>query len=77
MCSVQIALDTTYWTVFNHITIWGSLAIYFIMVIGYFEGLAYLFTASQRGVAFRAMQTPQYWLVILLTTVVLIVPMVS
>lgn len=29
--TVQIALDTSYWTIFNHIMIWGSLVCYFIM----------------------------------------------
>ena len=29
--TVQIALDTAYWTVFNHITVWGSLIWYFIL----------------------------------------------
>jgi hypothetical protein len=27
----QIALDTSYWTVFNHIMIWGSLIWYFVL----------------------------------------------
>lgn len=29
--TVQIALDTAYWTIFNHITIWGSLFMYFAL----------------------------------------------
>lgn len=29
--TVQIALDTSYWTVFNHIMVWGSLIWYFIL----------------------------------------------
>lgn len=29
--TVQIALDTAYWTIFNHITIWGSLVMYFAL----------------------------------------------
>ncbi|KAK9754365.1 Phospholipid-translocating P-type ATPase C-terminal [Popillia japonica] len=29
--TAQIALDTAYWTVFNHIMVWGSLAFYFMM----------------------------------------------
>lgn len=29
--TVQIALDTAYWTVFNHITVWGSLVWYFVL----------------------------------------------
>ena len=29
--TVQIAMDTAYWTVFNHITVWGSLIWYFLL----------------------------------------------
>ena len=29
--TVQVALDTAYWTVFNHITVWGSLIFYFVL----------------------------------------------
>lgn len=29
--TVQIALDTSYWTVVNHFMVWGSLIWYFIM----------------------------------------------
>jgi len=28
--TAQVALDTSYWTVFNHITIWGSVLVFFI-----------------------------------------------
>lgn len=27
---VQVALDTSYWTIINHIVIWGSLVMYFV-----------------------------------------------
>lgn len=33
--TVQIALDTSYWTVFNHIMVWGSLILYFILDYSY------------------------------------------
>lgn len=29
--TVQIALDTSYWTIVNHLMVWGSLVWYFIM----------------------------------------------
>jgi len=29
--TVQIALDTSYWTIVNHIMVWGSLIWYFIL----------------------------------------------
>mgnify|MGYP002047621907 FL=1 len=31
----QVALDTQYWTVWNHITIWGSLVFYFALTFFY------------------------------------------
>ncbi|MEJ1278697.1 hypothetical protein NN561_009619 [Cricetulus griseus] len=31
--SVQIALDTSYWTVVNHVFIWGSVATYFFILL--------------------------------------------
>lgn len=29
--TVQIALDTSYWTIINHFMVWGSLVWYFIL----------------------------------------------
>ena len=42
--NLQVALDTSYWTVFNHITIWGSIALYFCLqfAYNYIIGGAYL-----------------------------------
>ena len=34
----QIAFDTAYWTVFNHIVIWGSLLFYIALVMIFYEG---------------------------------------
>lgn len=33
--TAQVALDTSYWTAFNHITIWGSIAVYFLLQFSY------------------------------------------
>jgi phospholipid-translocating ATPase len=35
--TAQIALDTFYWTVYNHIVIWGSLAFYFLLVVVHYQ----------------------------------------
>ncbi len=40
-----MALDTAYWTVFNHVTIWGSLVVYFALQFIY----NYLFNAAYVG----------------------------
>uniref|UniRef100_A0A1B6ML75 P-type ATPase C-terminal domain-containing protein n=1 Tax=Graphocephala atropunctata TaxID=36148 RepID=A0A1B6ML75_9HEMI len=63
-------LDTSYWTLFNHITIWGSLAWYF--------GLHYLYgvvlPGTLLGSLLAAMQEPVFWLTTLLTSTVLMMP---
>lgn len=35
----QIMFDTSYWTVCNHITIWGSLIVYFGLCYLTYEGM--------------------------------------
>lgn len=37
----QIIIDTSYWTVFNHIVIWGSLILYFGLSYIFYEGNSY------------------------------------
>ncbi|KAG8599238.1 hypothetical protein GDO81_002957, partial [Engystomops pustulosus] len=45
--SVQIALDTAYWTAVNQFFIWGSLAVYFaISFTMYSDGMYLIFTGS-------------------------------
>ena len=43
--TAQVALDTNYWTAFNHVTIWGSVAVYFILQFSY----NYIFNGSYIG----------------------------
>ncbi|XP_010286871.1 PREDICTED: phospholipid-transporting ATPase FetA-like, partial [Phaethon lepturus] len=45
--SVQIGLDTSYWTVVNQFFIWGSLSVYFAITFTmYSDGMYLIFTAS-------------------------------
>uniref|UniRef100_A0A8C5KYQ5 Phospholipid-transporting ATPase n=1 Tax=Jaculus jaculus TaxID=51337 RepID=A0A8C5KYQ5_JACJA len=77
--SVQVALDTSYWTVINHVFIWGSITVYFSI----------LFTMHSNGIfgifpdQFPFVGNAQYslgqkciWLVILLTTVASVIPVI-
>ena len=66
--TAQIALDTSYWTVFNHITIWGSLVFYFCLT--FFFNWAFL--GSHVGSLTTAMADPTFWFTSLLATVVLL-----
>lgn len=60
---VQIALDTTYWTVFNHITIWGSLVSYF--VLDYFYN--YVIGGPYVGSLTVALTQATFWFTAVLT----------
>ncbi|KAM7158597.1 putative phospholipid-transporting ATPase IM isoform 2-T8 [Molossus nigricans] len=75
--SMQIALDTSYWTAINHVFIWGSIASYFLI----------LFTMQSNGMfgifpkqfpfvgnARHSLTQKCVWLVILLTTVASVMP---
>ncbi|XP_052752328.1 phospholipid-transporting ATPase ID isoform X4 [Galleria mellonella] len=71
--TTQIALDTTYWTVFNHITIWGSLVSYF--VLDYFYN--YAIGGPYVGSLTVALTQPTFWFTAVLTMIILMVPVVS
>ena len=71
--TAQIALDTSYWTIFNHVTIWGSLVFYFLLTFFY----NWVFRAEHVGSLSTAMADTTFWFASLLTTVVLVLPVVA
>ncbi|XP_066194014.1 phospholipid-transporting ATPase ID isoform X1 [Sylvia atricapilla] len=78
--SVQIGLDTGFWTAINHFFIWGSLAAYFaILFTMHSDGLFQMFPNQFRfvGNAQNTLSQPTVWLTIALTAVVCIVPVVA
>uniref|UniRef100_A0A672SMH2 Phospholipid-transporting ATPase n=1 Tax=Sinocyclocheilus grahami TaxID=75366 RepID=A0A672SMH2_SINGR len=78
--SVQIGLDTNYWTAVNHFFIWGSLAVYFAILFAmHSDGIFTIFPNQFPfiGTARNSLNQKIVWLVILLTTVVCIMPMVA
>lgn len=72
--TAQAALETSYWTVFNHIVIWGSVAFFFAMT---------LISNSPRirvqyyGVFRKVLSTPAFWFTLFLTLVILLVPVIA
>uniref|UniRef100_A0A3B4VJR6 ATPase phospholipid transporting 8B4 (putative) n=1 Tax=Seriola dumerili TaxID=41447 RepID=A0A3B4VJR6_SERDU len=75
--SVQIGLDTHYWTAVNHLFIWGSLTVYFVILFAMqSNGIFGIFPSNFPfiGTARNCLQEKSVWLVILLTTVVCVVP---
>nr|XP_033779615.1 phospholipid-transporting ATPase ID isoform X2 [Geotrypetes seraphini] len=78
--SMQIGLDTGYWTAINHFFIWGSLAMYFAILFAmHSNGLFEMFPNQFRftGNAQNTLAQPTVWLTIALTTVVCIMPVVA
>uniref|UniRef100_A0A493TQ51 P-type ATPase C-terminal domain-containing protein n=1 Tax=Anas platyrhynchos platyrhynchos TaxID=8840 RepID=A0A493TQ51_ANAPP len=78
--SVQIGLDTGFWTAINHFFIWGSLAAYFAILFAmHSDGLFQMFPNQFRfvGNAQNTLAQPTVWLTIALTTVVCVMPVVA
>uniref|UniRef100_H3B1E3 Phospholipid-transporting ATPase n=1 Tax=Latimeria chalumnae TaxID=7897 RepID=H3B1E3_LATCH len=78
--SVQIGLDTGYWTAINHFFIWGSVAMYFAILFAmHSNGLFEMFPNQFRfvGNAQNTLAQPTVWFTIILTTVVCIMPVVA
>lgn len=67
-------MDTAYWTVFNHVVIWGSVAFYFAMTLfinSNFIRNQYL------GCLRTTLSTGQFWFTLFLTLVILLVPVIA
>uniref|UniRef100_A0A674PFF9 Phospholipid-transporting ATPase n=1 Tax=Takifugu rubripes TaxID=31033 RepID=A0A674PFF9_TAKRU len=78
--SVQIALDTGFWTVINHVFVWGSLGSYFtIMFALHSHTLFRIFPKQFRfvGSAQSTLLQPVVWLTIALATAICIVPVLA
>lgn len=72
--TAQVALDTSYWTVFNHVVIWGSIAFYFAMTLfinSNFIGNQYL------GCLRMTLSTGHFWFTLFLTLAILLIPIIA
>ncbi|OCT86919.1 probable phospholipid-transporting ATPase IM isoform X1 [Xenopus laevis] len=78
--SVQIGLDTSYWTAINHFFIWGSLAVYFsILFAMHGDGIFDIFPSHFPfvGNARNSLSQKSVWLAIFLTTVICVMPVLT
>ncbi|KAJ6663018.1 hypothetical protein lerEdw1_010839 [Lerista edwardsae] len=78
--SVQVGLDTAYWTAVNHLFVWGSLATYFAITFTMHSNGVYLvFTASFPfvGTARNTLNQPVVWLAVLLCVILCVLPVVG
>uniref|UniRef100_A0AAX7UMB1 Phospholipid-transporting ATPase n=1 Tax=Astatotilapia calliptera TaxID=8154 RepID=A0AAX7UMB1_ASTCA len=78
--SVQIVLDTGFWTVFNHVFVWGSLGSYFIIMFALHSQTLFRIFPNQFhfvGSAQSTLLQPVVWLTIALATAICIVPVLA
>uniref|UniRef100_A0A671S321 Phospholipid-transporting ATPase n=1 Tax=Sinocyclocheilus anshuiensis TaxID=1608454 RepID=A0A671S321_9TELE len=78
--SVQIALDTGYWTAINHFFIWGSLGTYFTILFAMHSSILFNIFPKQfhfLGDAYNTLGQPVVWLTIALATVICIAPVLA
>ncbi|KAM8720515.1 hypothetical protein ACLKA7_006541 [Drosophila subpalustris] len=71
--TAQIALYTSYWTIVNHVTIWGSLIWYF--VLDYFYN--YVIGGPYVGSLTQAIKDLNFWVTMLITVVMLMAPVLA
>ncbi|XP_011344582.1 phospholipid-transporting ATPase ID isoform X2 [Ooceraea biroi] len=71
--TVQIALDTSYWTIVNHIMVWGSLIWYFIL--DYFYN--FVIGGSYVGSLTMAMSEATFWFTTVISCIILVIPVLS
>nr|XP_036221237.1 phospholipid-transporting ATPase ID isoform X7 [Bactrocera oleae] len=71
--TAQIGLYTSYWTIFNHITIWGSLVCFF--VLDYFYN--YVFGGPYVGSLAMAMKDLTFWATMVITVIVIMAPVLA
>lgn len=70
---MKIALDTSYWTICNHIMIWGSLLWYFTLDSFY----NYVIGGPYVGALAKAVTGSTFWLTTMLTVIILMVPVLA
>ncbi|KAM6470600.1 phospholipid-transporting ATPase ID-like isoform 3-T3 [Liasis olivaceus] len=78
--SVQMGLDTAYWTAVNQLFIWGSLAVYFAITFTLYSDGTYLtFTSSFPfvGTARNTLNQPKVWLSVCLCVSLCVLPIVG
>uniref|UniRef100_A0A673HD67 Phospholipid-transporting ATPase n=1 Tax=Sinocyclocheilus rhinocerous TaxID=307959 RepID=A0A673HD67_9TELE len=77
---VQLGLDLSYWTVVNHLFVWGSLGMFFILTFTmYTDGLFRLHPSffAFIGTARNCLNQPNVWLTVALTAILCVLPVVA
>ncbi|XP_065215158.1 phospholipid-transporting ATPase ID isoform X2 [Planococcus citri] len=71
--TIQVMIETAYWTIINHIVIWGSFVVYFFMTWLYTKFIG----GKYAGALNNAMTQPVFYLTLVLVVIILIVPVLG
>ena len=80
LSSLQCGLETSYWTFFNHFSIWGTLVVHFLFHFVLYSELVYKifgFNYFFVGTAQEVMATGIFWFTLLLACVLLLLPVIG
>uniref|UniRef100_A0A8B9WX60 Phospholipid-transporting ATPase n=1 Tax=Bos mutus grunniens TaxID=30521 RepID=A0A8B9WX60_BOSMU len=78
--TMQITLETTYWTMISHVFTWGSLGFYFcVLFFLYSDGLCLLFPDIFQflGNILNTLNLPQMWLSVILSIILCMLPVIG
>ncbi|XP_076104563.1 phospholipid-transporting ATPase ID-like isoform X1 [Mytilus galloprovincialis] len=72
--NLRCGMDTSYWTGFSHVVVWGSCIFYYCFILAFY---APVFNYVYQGAAYQVFGSPNFWFCLLLTNVVLLMPVVA
>jgi phospholipid-translocating ATPase len=78
--SLQMALDTQYWTAINHFFLWGSIAMFFLFLFMMYSNTLYSILPNTFffvGAARNSYAVPTLWFTVLLTVAICILPVLG
>lgn len=67
-------MDTSYWTGFSHVVVWGSCIFYYCFMLAFY---APVFNYVYQGTAYQVFGSAKFWFCLLLTNVVILLPVVA
>ena len=76
----QIAIETSYWTIFSHVCIWGSMSLYWLYALLVYSEPLYAFLAATFtyvGTTYMMCLQPTFWFTIILVAVILLFPVLG
>lgn len=72
--NLRCGMDTSYWTGFSHVVVWGSCIFYYCFILAFY---APVFNYVYQGTAYQVFGSAKFWFCLILTNVVILLPVVA